>query len=89
MQIGKLFTNSFVGRECIKRYFMEDRHGKRIKGWFDHFHYNGKNEKGARAIEDFMFNHRDALWSKMRWRKHAVTPIIAAQRRSMFLELVS
>jgi hypothetical protein len=64
-------------------------HPDRIQKWFDHFHFTGKTELGATALEHYAFIHRDWFWTKhMIWRSaRPVSPIIAAQQRQLLMHL--
>ncbi|EGG17719.1 hypothetical protein DFA_08717 [Cavenderia fasciculata] len=64
------------------------KHPNRIKLYFQHFHYDGKNLHGALALERFIFCERDNVWDLLKWSgARPVTPIIAAQHREQLLNL--
>eukprot|EP01103_Thecamoeba_quadrilineata_P000610 TRINITY_DN10531_c0_g1_i1.p1 TRINITY_DN10531_c0_g1~~TRINITY_DN10531_c0_g1_i1.p1 ORF type:complete len:540 (+),score=90.00 TRINITY_DN10531_c0_g1_i1:29-1621(+) len=69
----------------FRQFFADDE--SRIKQWFAHFHYSGKSEYGARALERYVFDRRDSLWSKLVWTRKAVPPCVVVQKRSLFLQL--
>lgn len=65
-EVAKLFMDK---GDVFRRYFEHDikeHNGRATSRWFA-FKFNGKNEHGAMALEQYIFYYRDLLWQKLKW----------------------
>lgn len=55
--------------------------------WFQ-FDLNGKNTKGALALEQYLFQNRDKVWNKIQWQgRRTYPPPVVIQKKALLFEI--